>query len=168
MDNREEILANYASGPDRLEAAIACLQPAGLDAALSHDSWTIRQIVHHVVDGDDLWKMFIKQAVGNPGSEFTLGWYWQMEQINWGECWTYAEREVEPSLALLRANRRHIVQLLEHAPAAWENCLVVRWPRRETQREAQQVSIAWVVDLQARHVVGHAGDILRIREAHRL
>ncbi len=168
MSNYDEILANYASGPERLEAAIAGLSPTGLDTGLGSDSWTIRQIVHHVVDGDDLWKMFVKQALGNPGSEFTLGWYWDMEQIAWGLRWAYAEREVEPSLALLRANRRHIVQLLEHRPAAWENCLLVRWPRGETQREAQQVSVAWVVDLQARHVVGHAGDILHIREAHSL
>ncbi len=166
MNDHDEILAFYASGPDQLDAAIAGLSPIGLDAALSSDSWSIRQIVHHVVDGDDLWKMFIKQALGNPGSEFTLGWYWDMEQITWGLRWAYAERAVEPSLALLRANRRHIVQLLEHRPAAWDNCLLVRWPRGESQREAQQVSVAWVVELQARHLVGHADDIHRIREAH--
>ncbi len=164
MSKYDEILANYASGPDRLEAAIAGLSLTGLDTGLSSESWTIRQIVHHVVDGDDLWKMFVKQGLGNPGSEFTLGWYWDMEQIAWGERWAYAEREVKPSLALLRANRRHIVQLLEHRPGAWENCLLVRWP----EREAQEVSVAWVVELQARHVFGHAADILRIREAHKL
>ncbi len=164
MIDRNEILANYAAGPDRLEAAIAGLSPAGLEAALSSDSWSIRQIVHHVVDGDDLWKTFIKQAIGIPDSEFILQWYWEMEQVAWGLCWAYAERAIEPSLALLRANRAHIVQLLEHAPTAWETCLLVRWP----QREAQKVSVAWVVDLQARHVVGHAADILRIREAHHL
>jgi hypothetical protein len=104
MSYHDEILANYASGPVRLKAATAGLSPIGLDAALSSDSWTFCQIVHHVVDGDDLWKMFIKQALGNPDSEFTLGWYLEMEQITGGERWAYAEREVELSLALLRAN----------------------------------------------------------------
>src|SRR5512135_3121915 len=164
MSNQVEILAAYAAGPGHLEAAIAGLSQAGLDAALSSDRWTIRQIIHHIVDGDDLWKMFIKQAIGNPDSEFTLGWYWEMEQVAWGERWAYGERAVEPSLTLLRANRTHIVQLLEHTPMAWENCLLVHWP----ERGAQKVSVAWVVDLQARHVVGHAGDILRIREARNL
>ena len=164
MGDQNEILANYAAGPDRLEAAIAGLSQSGLDSAFSRDSWTIRQIVHHITDGDDLWKMFIKRAIGSPGGEFTLEWYWQMSQVAWSERWAYGERAIEPSLAFFRASRGHIVQLLEHIPGAWENCLRIRWP----EREVQEASVGWVVEMQAGHVVSHAADIRRIRYANAL
>jgi hypothetical protein len=77
VSNRSDILASDAAGPERLEAAIAGLWAADLDLALSSDSWSIRQIVHHLANGDDIWKGFARQATGNPAGEFTLAWYWQ-------------------------------------------------------------------------------------------
>jgi uncharacterized damage-inducible protein DinB len=104
VSSRNEVLEDYADGPNRLEAAIAGLPETGLDVALSSDSWTIRQIVHHVADGDDIWKVFIKRAIGNPEGEFTLEWYWQIPQDEWAEHWAYGRRAIEPSLALFRAS----------------------------------------------------------------
>ena len=51
----DAIIARYADGPAQLEAAIAGLTEEELDLAQTADTWTIRQIVHHVVDGDDIW-----------------------------------------------------------------------------------------------------------------
>ena len=162
MTEREAIIASYACGPDQLEAAISGLAEGGLEAAEGDGAWTIRQILHHVADGDDIWKGFIKRATGNPGGKFDLQWYWDRPQDEWVQSWAYASREIEPSLALFRANRAHIVQLLESLPSAWEQSLWVRWPNGEEQ----QVSVAWVVEMQARHVSGHVDDIRRTREAH--
>jgi uncharacterized damage-inducible protein DinB len=150
------------AGPGGLAAAIAGLSDTELDA--SAGGWTIRQIVHHVADGDDIWAGFIERALGDQGGEFSLQWYWQTPQDVWAERWAYAERAIGPSLALLRANRAHIVQLLEHVPGAWEKSLRIRWPRGEEQ----DVSVGWVVEMQAHHIEGHLGDIARIREAHRI
>jgi len=159
--NRSDILASYAAGPDRLEAALAGLSEADLDLALSGDSWSIRQIVHHIADGDDIWKEFVKRAIGDPAGEFTLAWYWRIPQTEWAGRWAYRERAIEPSLALFRASRVHIVQLLTHRPEAWSNSLLIRWPDEEVQ-----TSVGWVVAMQARHIDGHVDDIRRIREAH--
>jgi hypothetical protein len=159
---QRDILAGYAAGPDRLEAAIAGLSAADLDLSLSSDSWSIRQIVHHIADGDDLWKEFIKRAIGNPEGEFILAWYWQIGQEEWARRWAYQEREIEPSLALFRAGRAHVVQLLAHRPETWSHTLLIRWPKGE---EAQ-TSVEWVVAMQARHIDGHLEDILQIRNAH--
>jgi hypothetical protein len=74
FSNRESIIAGYADGPNQLETAIAGLSGGELDIVERDDSWTIRQIVHHVVDGDDIWKVFIKRAIGNPGGRFDLQW----------------------------------------------------------------------------------------------
>jgi len=104
------ILAQYAEGPALLESALAGLTESDLDLALSVDSWSIRQIVHHIADGDDIWKTCIKAALGNSDGLFTLQWYWDKPQMVWSENWTYASRGIESSLALLCANRRHIME----------------------------------------------------------
>lgn len=54
--------------------------------------WTIRQIVHHIVDGDDLWKACIKAALGNERGEFSLGWYWSLPQQVRAKRWVCAHR----------------------------------------------------------------------------
>jgi len=160
--NQSDILARYAAGPDRLEAAIAGLSAADLDLALGSDNWSIRQIVHHIADGDDLWKEFVKRAIGNPEGEFILAWYWQIAQDEWARRWAYRDRDVAPSLALFRASRAHVIQLLAHRPEAWSHSLLIRWP----EGEEVQTSVEWVVAMQARHVDGHLDDIRRIRAAH--
>jgi hypothetical protein len=162
MKNQKDILSDYVNGPERLEAALAGLAEKDLDIALDEASWTIREIVHHLADGDDIWKVFIKQAMGNPRSEFTLEWYWEIPQVVWAEHWAYGKRAIEPSLALLRASRAQIGQLLEHSPEAWGKSLRVCWPNGEKQ----DVSVGWVVAMQARHVEGHIEEIRKIREAH--
>jgi len=161
VSSQSDIIADYAAGPDRLEAAIAGLCAADLDLALDGNSWSIRQIVHHIADGDDIWKEFVKRAIGNPAGEFTLAWYWQLAQNDWAGRWAYRERDIEPSLALFRASRAHVVQLLAHRPEAWSNSLLIHWPNGEEM----QTSVEWVVAMQARHVDGHLDDIRRIREA---
>jgi len=158
ISDRETILAQYADGPRQLEAAIAGLSQDQLDTSESDDTWTIRQIVHHLADGDDIWKVFVKRAIGNTGGEFDLAWYWEMPQDEWVESWRYASRAIEPSLALFRSNRAHIVQLLKCVPDAWERSIPIHWPNGKKQN----VSVGWVVEMQARHVTGHLEDIRKI------
>ena len=160
--SQSDILAGYAAGPNLLEAALAGLSAADLDLALDGDSWSIRQIVHHIADGDDLWKEFVKRAVGNPAGEFILSWYWDIAQDEWARRWAYRERDIKPSLALFRAGRAHVVQLLAHRPETWSHNLLIRWP----DGEEVQTSVEWVVAMQARHIDGHLDDIRRIRAAH--
>lgn len=162
LSDREAIIARYADGPNQLETAIAGLSEGELDIAESDGTWTIRQIVHHVADGDDIWKVFIKRAIGNPRGKFDLQWYWAMPQDEWAKSWAYASREIGSSLALFRASRGHIVQLLEHMPEVWERSLLVRWPNEEEQ----EVKVAWVVKMQAEHMPGHVDDIQRARQVH--
>jgi uncharacterized damage-inducible protein DinB len=157
--NRDEILARYKEGPVVLERAIADLRDADLDARPSQGGWTIRQIVHHIVDGDDIWKGCIKMAIGNEQAEFALAWYRAQPQDIWANRWAYRERSLDVSLALLKANREHILQLLEHIPDGWSRSVGVRKPDGEIER----VPVGFVVEMQADHVLHHVDRILAIR-----
>ena len=110
-----------------------------------------------------MWKLFIKRAIGNPNGEYVFDWYWQVPQDEWAKRWSYKERSIEPSLALFRANRSHIVQLLRHTPGALERSLRVRWP---TNLGEQEVKVAMVVEGQTQHALAHIAEIREIREVY--
>jgi hypothetical protein len=158
------LLTRYVEGPERLEAAIDGLADEGFDVAMSADTWTIREYIHHVVDGDDLWQVCVKAALGNSDATFSLQWYWDIPQDEWAKLWNYAGRDVEPTLALFRANRLHVAQLLQRIPGAWERSIFIEWPTGERM----QIDVTYVIEMQAQHLEGHVKDISEIRQAHKL
>jgi hypothetical protein len=158
------ILARYADGPAQLEAAIAGLTESGLNLAPAADSWSIRQIVHHIVDGDDVWTLCIKAALGNSEGLLHFQWYWDKPQTEWAQNWAYASRAIEPSLTLFRANRLHVVDLIRQVPGSWERSIRIRWPNQDEGR----ITVGDVVESQANHTMGHIDDIRKIRQDHGL
>lgn len=161
-DIHETVLKQYAEGPALLESALAGLTESDLDLALSTDSWSIRQLVHHIADGDDLWKTCIKAALGNSEGLFSLQWYWEKPQMEWSENWTYTSRGIASSLALLRANRRHILELLEHTPNALEKSIRLYRPGTSEDR----VTVLDVLEMYVRHMADHIKDIQATLQAH--
>ena len=162
IDAQETILKKYAEGPALLEFALRGLSETDLDLALSGNSWSIREIVHHIVDGDDLWKTCIKTALGNSNAVFSLQWYTEKPQMEWSKSWAYANRSLEPSLALFRANRSHIVDLLEHIPDSCEKSIHFQ------RLEKPEICITGfdVLELHVRHLSDHIKDIQAILQAH--
>ena len=159
--SNDDILAQYVAGPDDLERALEGLAESDLDAAREPGKWTIRQIVHHVVDGDDIWKTCLKAALGHPGCVYHFDWY---DQEPWVERMDYAGREIGSGLALFRANRQHVTGLIRHLPDAWGRAAIVTWGhvpdgRRLTVGDmlcAQTVHVPWHVDQirATREVIG--------------
>ena len=160
--NTQTLLTQYADGPALLDSALAGLSETNLDLALSTDSWTIRQIVHHIVDGDDLWKTCIKIALGNSDAVFSLNWLTVKPQMEWSEDWAYSRRGLESSLALYSANRRHIVDLLEHLPNACEK--TIRF--QPSAKPEMCITILDVIELHVSHLTEHIESIQAIRQAH--
>lgn len=156
----DALLTRFLNGPVLLEDALAGLADVDLDAPPPGGGWTNRQIVHHIVDGDDLWKTGIKVALGgNEHAEYSLDWYRTQPQDVWAVQWAYATRAVEVSLALLAAIRQHIAQLLVELPDGWGRCVAVRRPDGGTER----VSVAAIVAMQADHLERHVQRIRAIR-----
>jgi hypothetical protein len=156
--NKDSIIARYIKGPTLLERALTDLKEADLDTSSSKGGWTIRQIVHHIADGDDIWKICIKQALGNNQSEFSLDWYCALPQDTWADRWAYGQRPIEASLVLLKATRDHVVQLIEHVPEGWNRA--VRF--REPNGEIEMVPVGFIIEMQANHVMHHLQQIKTI------
>ena len=162
-DTPKTILTRYADGPAQLESALAGLTESDLDLALNTDSWSIRQIVHHLADGDDIWKICIKVALGNENGLFMLEWYWEKPQMEWSENWHYSSRDIESSLALLSANRRHVIELIEQTPGAWEKSARLKRPDGQEER----ITVGWIIEMQAGHILELIKDIQAILQAHK-
>ena len=157
-DSKDAVLARYMAGPALLEEALTGIQDSDLDAPPSQGGWTIRQIVHHVVDGDDIWKSCIKMALGNEQGEFSLAWYWTQPQEAWAKHWAYADRSPEVSLALLKANRSHIQQILKKLPDGWHRS--VGWLK--FSGETERMAVGAIIEMQAGHLEHHVRQIAAI------
>jgi uncharacterized damage-inducible protein DinB len=159
-ENQDKILELFKRGPSILENALAGLSDIELDYAPSNGGWSIRQIIHHIADGDDIWKTCIKIALGNEQAEFTLQWYSALPQTEWAKRWSYENRSIDASLALFRANRDHILQLLEYVPDGWSKSIQFR----DSNGKIEVVPVGFVIQMQADHVVHHVKRITAIRE----
>jgi uncharacterized damage-inducible protein DinB len=153
--DRDSVIARYMEGPALLRRALFNLNEADFDIVPTKGGWTIRQIVHHITDGDDIWKICIKQALGNEQSEFSLDWYRAETQDTWADRWAYRQRSVDISLSLLEATRNHVIQLLEHIPEGWDKSVGFREPNGEIVR----VPVGFVIEMQANHVMHHLKQI---------
>ena len=159
-ENKNEILELFKRGPAILENALSGLNDIELDYVSSNGGWSIRQIVHHLVDGDDLWKIYIKMALGNDQAEFNLKWYLALPQTEWANKWNYEKRSIDVSLTLFKAIRGHILQLLEYAPDGW----IKSAQFRDSNGEIEVVPVGYVIQIQADHVVHHVKRISEIRK----
>ncbi|MCC7018000.1 MAG: DinB family protein [Rhodospirillales bacterium] len=162
-EDRDAAVSRYREGPMLLEQAVTGLSDTALDAKPSGGGWSIRQIVHHVADGDYIWTLGIKMAIGNEEAEFDLKWYGSLTQDTWADRWAYSQRSIAESLALLKATRDHVLQLLESVPEAWKRAVVVRTSKGEIER----VPVGFVIQMQADHVLLHIKRINAIvQEGH--
>ena len=158
--DRAGALSRFHAGLSALEEAVSGLSDDALDAEPPGGGWTVRQNVHHLVDGDDIWKLAIKMAIGHDDVEFALGWYQQMTQQEWADRWAYGSRRIEASLSLLKASREHVLQLLDSTPDAWNRAVLLRQPDGQIER----VPVGVIVDMQAEHVFHHLRRIHEILE----
>jgi hypothetical protein len=157
---QDPILQSYTDCLNLLKASIEGLQGPELDYSRTQGEWTIREIIHHIADGDHLWKTCIQMALGESEHPFHLKWYWETDQVRWSHLWEYASRGIETSMALLAANRNHVVELLRSIPGSLSRTVIIEWP----EGDRQEVTMKWVLEMQTHHVESHAKEIRRIRE----
>ena len=92
--------------------------------------------------------------------DFSLQWYQALEQTDWADRWSYADRPLGGALELLRAIRAHIAELLERSPGGWE--CEAHFVNSDGTREA--VPVGFVVAMQADHLEHHVRRIEEIRQ----
>lgn len=150
------VLAIYREGPARLQAAVAGLSAAELALPWAPGKWTVREIVHHVVDSDLDTFNVLRFALAEPGRTIQTN-LWDSDVWTAGLRW--GERPVAPALALLAAARTWVLDVLAHVPDGLDRW--VAWPsgyRAEVRRLLRQVG---------GHLLHHCGQIEETLRRHR-
>ena len=150
----EQTIALYASGPDVLEGAIAGLSDDELSWKPSDDDWSVREIVHHVADSDATALFRVKMALAEPGRVMFGNPY---HPDTWASSLDYNQRDIAPAIALLRATRQHILQLLDHVPDAME--------RTVSNPEGEYTTVESSISMLASHLMIHIGQIKDVLRA---
>lgn len=157
----EEIIALYARGGDDMEAALAGLAEADLDLTRAPDEWSIRQIVHHLAETDAMFLMVFESALAQSGSTFIRNSY---DQDDWANVLLYKERPIEPSLALIKATRRHLAHLFSLIPDYWDRS--VRLKLATDEGEGYKVTIGQLLTGWNWHDAEHRAEIRETRRIH--
>jgi hypothetical protein len=147
-----EILALYAAAPNELDVALTGLSESDLDLSKDDGTWTIRQIVHHLADNDCLYLQWMKTALAQ-GSVYEQNWTAGNDII--AQTLAYTQRPIEPSVALFRTIRAHIVQLTQYIP---------NYQERYTQnKEGRKYTFGHLLEIMTRHAMEHIDEIHEIR-----
>jgi DinB superfamily len=156
------LIKKYLQLPERLEAAITGLSESNLD--LRAEGWSIREYVHHTVEGELLWQVNLRAILGTDGIEFPFQWYFTLSQDEWAQCWASDKRAIEPTLALFRASTRSLAELLHYVdPQAWKHHGLVTWPGA---KEITRLTVREILLIHIGHMDQHTRDIRAIRELH--
>jgi len=151
----DEVFARYKAAPFELEALVGDLPAGQLQSEAHSGGWTIAQVIHHIADGDDLWKACILAGLGVAVPVFGLEWYWSLPQDQWSQSWHYASRPVADSLALFRANRSITGTILARTARWWERQVTIR----SRGGELETATLLNVVGGQADHAMQHLEEI---------
>lgn len=157
----EETLAMYARGGEEIEAALAGLTEADLDLTRGPHEWSIRQIVHHLAETDSLFLMTFESALVQPGCIYIRNPY---DQPHWAEALAYRERAIEPSLALIKAMRRHLVQLFQHVPDYRDRYVLLKFASWEG--EGDKATVGGLLEGMNWHLAEHCAEIRETRRIH--
>jgi hypothetical protein len=155
IDERTALVARYAAGADAFEAVVAGLSDAELDARPFADEWTVREIAHHLCDGELNSAVRLRRLVAE--DQPVLPGY---DENEFAQRLHYGERPIAPSLVAMRAARASTLSILERLSEA-------EWARTGTHTEQGPYSIAaWLRDY-ASHPSDHAEQVRRVLAAVR-
>jgi len=160
MEN-EQLVKEFSDGIGQLDKALEGLSEADLNLAREEGKWSIRQIVHHIAEAEELWNIALKAALANPGCNFDFNWY-----IADNKCagpLLYHRRPIDEAVALFRSSRKQILELLDLADNAWEQFL---YPEHQSMPEKMKFSIDDIIQWQIKHLRIHIIQIKKTRKVH--
>ncbi len=147
-------MKKFKDGIKEFNEMVNDLTEEDLNRKRAEGKWTVREIIHHIADAEDIWKSIIKAAVGNPGCDYDMNWY--PIDNKWAPVMGYAERGVENSIELFRVSRNQIIELVEYKPDAWDNFVTAKW---ENLPDGKEFRVGEIVSFQILHLNRHLKQI---------
>jgi len=152
---RTALLERYRDGATIFTSVVARLGDAELDARPFPGEWTVREICHHLADGEINSGVRLRRLIAED-DPFLPGY----DEMEFSRRLHYQGREIGPSVAAVAAVRAATFQILE--------CLTEEeWARTGTHGEHGPYGVeAWLRDY-ADHPADHADQARRVLAAVR-
>ena len=146
-ERRRALVERYREGPSIVEAALAGVTDAELDARPADGGWTARETVHHIADSELTSAIRLRRLiaeenpaiVGYDGNVFAQRLY-------------YGDRPVGPSVAAIGAARAATADILDRLSDE-------EWGRKGSHDEHPSYGVLEWLEIYAEHCHEHADQI---------
>jgi hypothetical protein len=152
--DRASLIERYRTGMAALEGALAGITEEELDRPQPDGEWTVRQIVHHLADGETMSYTRLRRLVAD--DEPVIQGY---DEPLFAQRLHY-DRPIASSLAVTAAVREASLELMSVMTPA-------EWAKTGTHTEHPSYSVDLWLELYADHPHDHADQIRRARAAAR-
>jgi uncharacterized damage-inducible protein DinB len=148
-----QLIAEYAAGPELLQATVAGMTREQLLARPVAGKWSTQEVVCHICDSEQYFADRLERtlALNRP---LLLG----VEPEHAPEALRYHDHDLEEELALIVLTRRQMARVLELLPAE-------AWQRTAVHSEGGLVTLRQLVLHATRHLKHHVRFIEEKRQA---
>jgi hypothetical protein len=148
---RRKLVDQYKDGPWAIEAALAGITDAELDARPGPDEWTAREIVHHLADSEMTSAIRLRRLIVEDSPEI-VGY----DQEAFVRVLSYPNRAVDASFEAFAGARASTAEILEQLTDA-------DWMRAGTHSESGRYGVEDWLATYGPHAHDHADQIRRAR-----
>jgi hypothetical protein len=148
---REELIGRYKAGSGVVDAALANITDAELDARPAPGEWTAREVVHHLADSEMTSAIRLRRLLAE--DDPTIHGY---DQDAFARDLFYSERPIEAALEALRAARDTTSEILDRLSDA-------QWARQGHHTETGPYGVETWLEIYADHAHDHAAQLERSR-----
>ena len=153
VSEREELIARYARGPERLRSALERVPEEARRWRPEPAKWSAHEIVVHCADSEENAALRIRYLLAEK-EPVILGY----DQDEWARALDYHSAPLEPALAAVEAARGRTVPLLRRLSEA-------EWTREGRHTESGRYTAEDWLRIYADHLEGHAAQIQRNTDA---
>lgn len=147
VEERKSLIAQYAAGPARLEAALGLVPAAALQWRPAPNEWSAHEVILHCADSESISVGRIRYLLAE--REVRIVGY---DEAAWAITFDYHALPIEPALATIAAVRTNTVPMLERLDET-------AWTRAGQHSESGRYSAEDWLRIYAEHLELHVGQI---------
>lgn len=151
--NRHALIAQYETGFDEVQRALADFPVAHLTARPIPGKWSACEIVHHLADSEMRAAIRLRQLLVEDRPVIQ-----SYDQEAYAVRLNYNTRDIAPALDAFRSARATTAQLFAHMSDE-------DWAREGTHPEHTRYTAHTWLEIYAAHAHDHAAQIRRLRDA---
>ena len=154
-EERAALLDRYRDGAAEFAAAVAGVTASELDAHPVEGEWSIREIAHHLADGELTSAVRLRRLIAEDDAAI-LGY----DERTFTDRLHATERSISSSVEAAAAARSSTLSILERLTDA-------EWQRTGTHSESGAYGVERWLEIYAEHPWEHADQVRRVLETAR-